>query len=114
MKKVKLLSLFLAVLMLCGTVTLFASCGGTKDGILELSETVVDVDVTDYTVVFGETQSGKAYTATFKEQMQLFAKKLGEATGLKFSANEFKRTRSKAEDKEILIGLTGREESQKA
>ncbi len=114
MKKVKLLSLFLAVLMLCGTVTLFASCGGVQEGILELSEKVIDVDVTDYTVVYGETQGSNNYTATFKEQMQLFAKKLSEATGLKFSANEFKRTRSKAEDKEILIGATEREESKKA
>ena len=114
MKKVKLLSLFLAVLMLCGTVTLFASCGGEKEGILELSKDVIEVDVTDYTVVYGETQGANKYTATFKEQMQLFAQKLGEATGLKFSANEFKRTRSKAEDKEILIGATEREESKKA
>lgn len=115
MKKVKLLSLFLAVLMLCGSVTLFASCGGgIEEGILELSEEVIDVDVSDYTVVYGESQSGSNYTATFKEQMQLFAQRLGEVTGQKFSASEFKRTRSKAEDKEILIGATEREESKKA
>ena len=52
MKKVKLLSLFLAILMLCGTVTMLASCaGGEKDGILEVSGDVVDIDVSDYTVV---------------------------------------------------------------
>jgi len=115
MKKVKLLSLFLALLMLCGTVTLFASCGGgVTEGILELSENKIDVDVSDYTVVYGESQGANNYTTTFKEQMRFFAEKLSEVTGVKFSANEIKRTRSTAEDKEILIGDTGREESTKA
>ena len=43
MKKLKLLSLLLAVLMLCGIVPLFSSCGKQKDGNVKLSKKTVEV-----------------------------------------------------------------------
>ena len=114
MKKIKLLSLFLALLMLCGTVTLFASCGGTEEGILELSKSTLEVDITEYTLVYGESQGASQYTTTFRDQIDAFAQKLTAATGKKFNPNKMSSTRTGAGDKEILIGLTTREESQKA
>ena len=114
MKKIKLLSLFLALLMLCGTVTLFASCGGEQDGILELSKDTLEVDVTEYAIVYGDTQGEKNYTTTFRGQVDAFAQKLTEVTGKKFSASKMGSARTEAGDKEILIGLTKREESEKA
>ena len=114
MKKMKLLSLFLAVLMLCGCVALFASCGSIEEGILKLSKSTVDVDVSDYVVVYGASQNSSAYTPTFRNQMKLFAQKVSAAAGKSISVSEMKGARSKAEDKEILIGLTEREESKKA
>ncbi len=114
MKKVKLLSLFLAVLMLCGTATLFASCGSIEEGILKLSKDTVDVDVSEYAIVFGASQSDSNYTATFRNQMKLFAQKVSAAAGKSISVSEMKNTRTNAEDKEILIGLTERQESKDA
>ncbi|MBO7341901.1 MAG: hypothetical protein J6U87_04380 [Clostridia bacterium] len=114
MRKVKLLSLFLAVLMLCGCVALFAFCGSIDEGILELSKSTVDVDVSDYVVVYGASQSGSNYTPMFRNQMKLFAQRVTDIVGKSVTLSEMKSTRSKAEDKEILIGLTEREESKKA
>ena len=114
MRKVKLLSLFLAVLMLSGCMALFASCGGIEEGILELSKDTVDVDVSDYVVVYGASQNGSSYTTMFRNQMKLFAQRVTDIVGKSVTLSEMKGTRSKAEDKEILIGLTEREESKKA
>ena len=46
MKRIKILSLVLAVLMLMGTVALFASCG-TEAGVITPSEDTVEVDLSD-------------------------------------------------------------------
>ena len=48
MKKTRILSLLIALLMLCGTVTLFTSCGSVEDGVVTLSGDEVTVDLTGY------------------------------------------------------------------
>lgn len=114
MRKTRFLSLLLAVLMLAGTAVLFSSCAGTKDGNVKLSKKMLDVDVAGYAVVYGDSQSTEAYTATFKQRMSDFAAALAGATGKTFSAQTMDRTKSSASDPEILIGLTTRTESKDA
>ena len=50
MKKMRILSLVLAVLMLGGMATLFSSCN--NGGGMKLSKKVIEVDLTDYTLVY--------------------------------------------------------------
>jgi len=113
MKKVKLISLILAVLMLCGTALLFASCSGDGDGI-EVSDEVINVDLTGYELVYGDSQRSGSYTNTFRTQMDYLAKNLTNATGVSFKATSMARANKDATVKEILVGLTTRTESQNA
>ncbi len=111
----KILSALLALLILLGTVTILASCGGGEvDGVVSLGDEILDVDLTGYTLVYGDSQRGESYTATFRDYMSNFATSLGDATGQKFSAYSMTRTKTTASDKEILVGLTIREESRAA
>ena len=110
----KILSFMLALLMLCGTVSLFASCSAEVDGIVTLSNAVVDVDLTGYELVYGDSQRGEAYTATFRDYMSSFASQLTAAVGKKFSPYTMTRAKTGPADKEILVGLTVREESRSA
>ncbi len=112
MKKTRILSLVLAVIMLCGTASLFTSCA--KKGDVKLSRKTLTVDLTEYTVVFADSESDKSISTTFKNVMGEFAANLGAATGVSYLANQESRTRSTASDPEILIGKTTREESVKA
>ena len=114
MKKTRILSLLLAILMLTGMVSLFSSCAGTKDGNVKLSRKIVEVDVAGYGVVYGDSQSSEGYTATFKQRMSDFTKALANATGKNFSAQTADRAKTGAGDPEILIGLTTRKESKEA
>ena len=114
MKKVKLLSLLLALLMLAGSAVLFSSCKKDTDGVVTLSRKTVRVDLTGYTLVYGDSQSDAEYTATFRDQLNLLADNLNAATGEKFSPYTVARTKTGAADKEILIGMTGRTESTEA
>ena len=113
MKKIKLLSLFLALLMLAGMATLFSSCG-TEAGVITPSEDTVEVDFTDYTVLYGETQSGKNFTRLVRSQFEAFAARLADATDVNIKLQQASRKDADPEAKEILIGLTDREESAKA
>ena len=110
----KILSFMLALLMLCGTVSLFASCSAEVDGIVTLSNAVVDVDLTGYELVYGDSQRGEAYTATFRDYMSSFASQLTAAVGKKFSPYTMTRAKTGPADKEILVGHTVREESRSA
>lgn len=112
MKKTRILSLILAVLMLCGTASFFTSCA--QKGEVKLSRKTVEVDLTEYTLVFADSESDKSISTTFKTVMGEFAATLGEATGVSYLANQESRTRSAASDPEILIGKTTRAESQEA
>jgi len=110
----KLFCVLLALLMLSGTALLFVSCSGEVDGIVTLSGEMLDVDLSGYELVYGDSQRGEAYTATFRDYMNKFATSLGDATGKKFSAYTMTRAQTGAADKEILVGLTIREESRLA
>ncbi len=112
MKKTRILSLVLAVIMLCSTASLFTSCA--KKGEMKLSRKTVEVDLTEYTVVFADGNKDNSISTTFKTVMGEFTAKLGSATGINYLANQENRTRSTAADPEILIGKTTREESAKA
>ncbi len=112
MKKTRILSLVLAVIMLCSTASLFTSCA--RKGEMKLSRKTVEVDLTEYTVVFADSERDNSISTTFKTVMGEFAEKLGAATGISYLANQENRTRSTTADPEILIGKTTREESAKA
>ncbi len=115
MKKSRILSLFLAVLMLCGSLALFSSCGAKyTPGEITLSEKTVDVDMTGYVVLYGKSQSETNFTATVRDQFNLFVSRLSNATGANFKMKEAARTDADPEAKEILVGLTDREETTKA
>ena len=93
---------------------LFAACGGTTDGIVTLSSGTEEVDLSGYAVVYGDSQGCEAYTPTFRGMITAFAGALGAVAGEKISAQPMDKARSGADDKEILVGLTERDESKAA
>ncbi len=109
----KILSLLLALSMLLGCALLFTACS-EKDGYVTLNKKLVEVDVTDYGVVYGDSMSDEAYTVTFTQAMADFATALSAKTGENYWARTEDRATTDKGDKEILIGLTSREESKKA
>ena len=111
MKKIRILSLILALVLLTGTVVLFSSCKKEKDGIVELGKKVIDVDVTDYAVVYGESQNGGDYTVTLRDYINSFAGMLAAKTGKKLTPQLITRAKTGPADKEILLGVTDRAES---
>ena len=111
MKKLKLLSLLLAVLMLFSSAALFSSCGKQKDGNVKLSKKTVEVTLKDYAIVYGDSQSGSNYTAAFKQRMADLATAVSAAAGKSMTAQTQDRAKTGAGDPEILIGLTTRQES---
>ncbi|MBQ9778252.1 MAG: MBL fold metallo-hydrolase, partial [Clostridia bacterium] len=112
MKMRKILSLALALLMLVSTTFILSACS-ERDGYVKLSKKQVKVDLTDYGLVYGDSMTGNDYTVTFKERMSDFAAMLNKATGESFVAYSVDRAKTNKGDKEILIGLTNREESKK-
>ena len=114
MKKTRILSLLLAVVLLLGTAVLFSSCGNIKDGNVKLSKKTAQVKLADYAVVYGDSQSSESYTATFKQRMADFATILGAFSGKSYTAQPIDRAKTGAGDPEILIGLTTRAESKEA
>ena len=114
MKKIRMLSLVLAILMLTGTVMLLSSCKKEKDGVVTLSRKTVELDLGEYAMVYGDSQSDADYTATFRSAITAMADRLSAVTGMKVSPSAMARAKTGAADKEILIGLTTREESRTA
>lgn len=113
MKKIKLLSLFLAVLMLAGMATLFSSCAN-KEGEITPSNKTVDIDLSGYTVLYGDSQSGANFSGAIRAQFDAVASALSKATGANFRLTQASRSEADADAKEILLGATNRKESQKA
>ena len=114
MKTLKLLSLALAFLLLCGCLPLFAACAPEKEGDISLSRKKIDVDLTGYSLVYGTSQSSADYTSLFHTHVNKIASGISGATGERVTAYSMARTKTGPEDKEILVGVTGREESTKA
>ncbi len=113
MKRIRILSLVLCLCMLCGMATLFSSCN--KPGEIKTSKKTVEIDLTDYTLVYPKSTKEISISTTFKSvDMAGLATDLQAATGVKFQAYSEDRTRSKPADPEILVGNTGRAESAEA
>ena len=117
MKKIKFLSLILAILMLAGTATLFASCAKGEAGVITPSKDKTEVDFTDYALIQGDSQSGSNYTGLLRKQFDAFTESLKKATGLNIKMQQANRVTAEdveSDAKEILLGATDREESAKA
>jgi len=108
----KILSLILAVCLLFATLVLFASC--SEGGEVSLSGKKVDVDLTEYSLVYPDTKKEGAYSRTFQGAMSDLASAINTATGLNLRAFSESKTRSNAASPEILVGLTSRAESVEA
>ncbi len=111
MKTSRLLALFLATVMLIGSAVLLSSCA-KKNGSVKLGSKQVALDLLDYGVVYAD-EIGE-YSMSFRNYMAQFVEELGSATGQKLIAYSEERAKTEAGDKEILIGATKREESEKA
>lgn len=96
----------IAVLLLIGAVSILCSC--TKGAIRHSGR--VDFSLEGYSVIHPNTNDGSV-TATFRKQMIQFADLLEAVTGERVLAYTEAGARN-TNGKEILVGLTGREESQ--
>jgi hypothetical protein len=67
MRKTKILALILAILMLMGSATLFSSCKKDGGSIVKVSKKTVELTLGDYALLYGDSQSGSDYTATFRD-----------------------------------------------
>ena len=107
MKTKRLLCMLLALLLLCATGMLFASCA-EQDGEVALSGSA-QVDLTGYAVVYADSTQK---TPTYKAAITALTDRVAA-----LAANRLVPvldTRATEQDKEILIGETERKETQKA
>ena len=110
MKMIRLFSLLLSFFMLCGLCTLFASCSGEQIGVATVSKKTVEIDLTDYQVVYAAELLG---TETLTDFAGALTERLGACTGLTMTCSADSKTTSTQADPEILIGLTDRTQSTK-
>lgn len=113
MKMRRILSILLVAVTLLGVCALSAGCKKT-DGIVALKGNPVAVDVSEYTLVYGNPIHTETFTATYNALITAFADRIAAVTGEKYSAYSITRTRTTAADPEILVGNTGRTESSEA
>ncbi len=111
--KRKIICLLLAVCMLATGMVIFSSCT-QQDGEVTVSKKSVEVDLSEYALVYPDKTKEGTYSQTFQGNMDEFALAINSATGLKLRALAEKKTKSDPDSPEILVGLTTREESQKA
>ena len=110
MKKLRMLSLLLACLMLLGSCTLLASCSKSGDGV-KVSRKTQTVNLADYAVLHEDVFSTKP---AYKEMMSDFATLVSTQSGKNKVAKSFSSTKTTAADPEILIGNTSRSQTQAA
>ncbi|MBQ9098532.1 MAG: hypothetical protein IJY50_03790 [Clostridia bacterium] len=109
----KIISLLLCFAMLLSAATLLSSCAkdiGNGDGVNPaISEKTVEVDLTDYTIVYSDelTDGGRAQVSTFAKMLKKIT-----TLSLRASSDEYSEV-VETEDLEILIGNTNREETVK-
>ena len=114
MKKIRMLSLVLALLM---TVAVFVSCKDTTEPPPEEPVTTIEMvkdSVTDYVIVYDYKASDKvvAIVNTLAEQMKVF---LGADIEMRVCYSDIENEENDIEaEKEILIGITNRKESVEA
>ena len=107
MKK-RTMCLVLAMILLLGTCTLFASCGG-EPGEVTLTEKV-ELDVKGYAILYADSGTAGIY----KKTVNNFATSLKNATGKSYSVKSVKGVELAEADTAILVGDTGFEESENA
>ena len=107
----RFLCVLLSLLMLCSTAALFSSCGGEQDGDVTLSGELTQVDLTGYTAVFASALSKTQATLSLANE---FVDRLRAATGAELMRYADNAVSAAEDDRELLIGLTDREESTKA
>ncbi len=113
MRKTRIIALILTLVTLLGTVSMLSACKKT-DGIVTLRGKKAETDIAEYTLVYGESQVGNEYTTTYLAQLNYFAAALNAVTGVTYPLYPLERTKTGAEDKEILIGVTDRAETAEA
>ena len=105
----KVFSIFLCLAMLLSTVALLASCQ-KSDGTPKVSAKVIDVDLTEYAIVYGADLSSEV-----KNHATDAASALSAVTAIPFRPIvDEEGAVVVTETKEILIGDTNREETVKA
>ena len=85
MKKQRILSFALALVMLVGLASLFSACKKT-DGIVTLKGKQQTVDLSEYAVVYGNPIDTTEFTVTYTNRIHDFADQLSAYTGKKYSA----------------------------
>ena len=111
MKK-RIISLAMALCLLLSGIAVLSSC--KKEEGIKLSRKTAELEVKDYTIVYPDETNGNQVTTMFQDYMRAFAEKVSNAVGENLRAFSENKTRSKASDPEILVGLTSRVESQEA
>ena len=106
----RVLSLFLCLALLLSSVALLSSCSKTEDGVPKVSKKVLDVDLSNYNVVYGYDFT----TATAKNEVNKLVQQLNALTTLKMTSIQDNATEElETADCEILIGNTLRTETTK-
>ena len=106
----RIISILLCATLLLSTGLLFASCKKGENGDPKVSKKTVSVDLTDYTLVYGEELSSGG-----KQDTNNMATALKELTGINIRSQVDAETEDVAtEDLEILVGNTNRKETTKA
>ncbi|MBE6629564.1 MAG: hypothetical protein E7624_01780 [Ruminococcaceae bacterium] len=106
MKKTRILSFFLAILMLCSCGVLLASCGG--DGGIEISNEQQSVDLSKFSIYYSDDLQENN---VFRDMATLLAQAVSARTGKAITARTFDKAPAEADQPEILIGNTSRAES---
>ena len=108
MKKIRILVLLLALLMLTSMVVLFSSCAKEKDGDVTLSGGVHQIDLSGYQVIFASDLSETKATLSLANE---FVDRIRAVTGVELMRYADSTVAASDESKEILIGLTDRTQS---
>ncbi len=104
----KILCMLLALFLLTGTVALFSSCAGEQDGAVMLSGDLVQVDLSGYNVIFAKELNDTKATISLANE---FVDRIRAATGAELMRYSDSAVAPAENNREILIGLTDREES---
>ena len=107
MRKTRSLSVFLAVLMLLGSIATFASCG-VEDGVIEVSDQMLTLDLSAFSVYYGEELAKDDVICDMADEV---AALVSQGVGKNAKAYAFSKVEDEQGGLEILIGQTTREES---
>ena len=105
----RLLCYLLALFMLLGLLPLFAACA--KDGEIYTGLFKKTVDLSDFTIVYGEVSNTNTVSASFKGQVSQFAKEIQKSTGVLLPVESDQITTADKKDPQIVIGETNQNES---